>query len=340
MMFLVLGLFLLRVYMYVHMYVYIYIYICCNSIESGSASRPLDLQCSHHCLRKGWTLAAVNCVIVKDAEGGARGRRCSIQCSDQQLCHIGRMAASIRMSGSNASWPRIMERVQTHFFSLNLFFVFAFLQFCTPELLLCIFPTEDAMGCQTHGICDIFCRRGRPNATLKSCLTWKKNCEYLAKNRDFQLTLMQVWRIGLHWLKFQVDTTSSHPFDGRSLPPVDRQFIYFFQLFLYNMPGGDGRISESWNHILRVTYPFSHLFVWLHIIQWIFCWKKTSHLKPRHRQQLQGDTVLANSVLNALAQIQRWQQAMSFMGKEVAEMATEHGETGAMAMYRVSGGYM
>ena len=39
--------------------------------------------------------------------------------------------------------------------------------------------------------------------------------------------------------------------------------------------------------------------------------------EPRHRQQLQGDTVLANSVLNALAQTQRWQQAMSFMGKEV-----------------------
>ena len=50
-------------------------------------------------------------------------------------------------------------------------------------------------------------------------------------------------------------------------------------------------------------------------------------MKPRHRQQLQGDTVLANSVLNALAQAQRWQHAMSFMGKEVAEMATENGET-------------
>ena len=50
--------------------------------------------------------------------------------------------------------------------------------------------------------------------------------------------------------------------------------------------------------------------------------------EPRHRQQLQGDTVLANSVLNALAQTQRWQQAMSFMGKEVPLVGWRCGRNG------------
>ena len=82
-------------------------------------------------------------------------------------------SAVISSCATSGEWQRALgclEAMQADHELWNLckptFFVFAFLQFCTPELLLCIFPTEDAMGCQTHGICNIFCCRGRPNTTL------------------------------------------------------------------------------------------------------------------------------------------------------------------------------
>ena len=191
-MFLVLGPGLLRIY---HIFAVI-------PFSSGSASRPLDLQCSHHCLRKGWTLAAVNCVVVKDAEGGARGRRCSIQCSDQQLCHIWRMAAGIRMSGSNASWPWIMERLQIQFFfKCLLSFNLVLPNFCYES-----FQQQmrwDFMSERNSGFLAWHERR--------TVSIW----HYLAKNRDFQLTLTQVRRIGLYTsLEISGGYHKYHPADG------------------------------------------------------------------------------------------------------------------------------